>query len=399
VNETKVRALVEQLGSGSGDRRRAARERLSRMGEEIVPLLQRIAADDPDVRRALRQLTRSARRVRVVLPDPPATQRLGQPLVLAVDIYNETEDTWYLPLTRTVGRFGKTYSSFALDVEDGDTELLTPDQVEPAADVPNPAIVAPGQRLRFTIRLQGAASPLRRPGRATLTVLFEHPAAWFWFGRRPPQTGLERAKVSANVQRVLIKAEPLEIEAKGSAPAALEAALRGGDAEARAAALAEIELRDDAKLVPLLRRHAGDKDLRLTAVRRLGEAAAPEDFRLVYDAARDPDPEVRKAAVLALGNYPGRKARSRLIGFVQDRDAEFTRYAVQALRKHKHPVTIDCFIVVMRRADERLMKQIADVIWDWTGKPISNRRSEVERFAEWWVRNRAAWARENLPRK
>jgi hypothetical protein len=392
-DEQRVHALVEQLSSPSGARRRTAYDRLARMGEKIVPILQKIDVDDPDVRRLLRQLTRSARKVRLVVVAPPARHRLGAPFELVIEIVNETEDTWLFPLARTMGRFGKTFSAFGLRVGDVDPVHLSPDQVEPAADLPNPPVLRPGHRMRFTIRLPGAAAPLRRPGKIEFTVFYDHRNAQQWRGWPDPPVPEQ-----AEAVRQLLKVPPFTIEASGSTAQELGAALAGGG-KARTAALAELELRTDAAVVPVLRRNAKDKDLRLVAVRRLGAAAKDEDFKLVYDATRDSNRAVRRAAVEALGNYPRRKARARLIGLVQDQDYELTPFAVKALRKHKHPVTIDCFIVVMRGGDERLVREIADILWDWTGKPVSNRRSEIERFAAWWLRNRAEWTREHAPRR
>ncbi|MDH3592719.1 MAG: hypothetical protein OER88_12615, partial [Planctomycetota bacterium] len=66
-DESRVRALVERLGSESFAERQTAQARLAAYGESIVPVLQRIKTADPEIRRIVRGLTRTSRRLRVTV--------------------------------------------------------------------------------------------------------------------------------------------------------------------------------------------------------------------------------------------------------------------------------------------------------------------------------------------
>jgi HEAT repeat protein len=94
-----------------------------------------------------------------------------------------------------------------------------------------------------------------------------------------------------------------------------------------------------AKLVELARGGAGDSELRQHAVRRLGdrkgEAAVDELFK-IYEAERDP--EVRRAALHALGNHESPRARARLVEIARARggDRELRQTAVRILADNDH---------------------------------------------------------------
>ncbi|MHC4162809.1 MAG: HEAT repeat domain-containing protein [Planctomycetota bacterium] len=392
-----VRGLVERLGAPTYEERQAAYARLSAYGDRIFPLLKDITAFDPHIRRQLRALTRAARKLSLILGATTEPLPIGSPVVLKVRLINDTEDTYHLPATRGSPRGVGTLSSFWVLVSaqkrrDGAARLLKPDEVDWETGMGRVAIVRPGEVMRVTIRLDGEHTPLLRPGAVNISVGFENNTAQRWAS---PQPGDQR---DADAVRVALKAPAIVVTAYGRKPAELEKALN--TPKRRASAVAELSVRDDAAVLPLLRRHAKDRDLRLAAIRRLGANGDEQDFDLIHDSTKSPDADVRRAAVLALGNYVGQKAsRRRLVALAQDH--ELAGPAIRALAKHKHPVTVELFIRILRRgyADRAVEKAIRDAIYDWTGMHVSHKRSEVRAFERWWARNRERWIRDNVSGK
>ena len=382
----EVLALVERLGSRLVEERTAANRRLVAMGDRIAPILRELSPADPEVRRFLRVLLRQTRRLRLVVVPPLERHAIGSPLRLEVHLINETEDTYVPSLVHNSRRGNGTKSVFLLRLEKG-VVSLKPDQVEIITKMDNPPILRPGQMMRVAIRLEGEDSPLRRPGKLKVVVGFESNQLVKYVGdpRRPEE--LEQEMVRAHID-----AAPITLEAYGSKPEALAGALQGKDKKKRDAALAELRLRNDAVALPLLRRFADDPDLRLAAIRRLGEAANVVDLKLIRNATKDPRKDVRVAAVHALGHFKHRRARSRLL--VLASDYELRAAAVHALMKHRHPSTIDAFVRALAvNTGEAWVQDIQKTLYDWTGKHVSNRRGEIAAFERWWIKNRQAWTR------
>lgn len=384
-----VRGLVQRLGSPRYEERQAAYARLASYGDRIFPLLKEIAADDPHIRRRLRALTRAARKLSLILGTTTAPLPIGSPVVLKVRLVNDTEDTYHLPATQGSARGAGTLSSFWVLVSGRARRFLRPDEVEWETVIGRIPVLRPGEVMRVTVRLDGEQTPLLRPGPVHIAVGFHNGTAQLWPGPQPQENS------NADTVRVSLRAAPVIVTAYGRTPAALERALE--TPRARVSAVAELSVRQDAAILPLLRRHAQDRDLRLAAIRRLGANGDEQDFELIYRSTRSPDADVRRAAVLALGHYFGRKkSRQRLIALAQD--SELAEPAIRALTKHKHPVTVDLFIRILRKgyADRAIEKVIRSAIYDWTGMHVSPRRSEVEFFERWWTRNRDRWARDNV---
>lgn len=384
-----VRGLVERLGSPRYEERQAAYARLAAYGDRIFPLLKEIVTDDPHVRCRLRALTRAARKLSLILGSTTAPLPIGSPVALKVRLVNDTEDTYHLPATQGSGGGAGTLSSFWVLVSGRERRFLRPDEVEWETVIGRIPVVRPGEVMRVSIRLEGAHTPLLAPGPVRIAAGFHNSTAQRWPSPQPGE------KVNADAVRVSLKAAPVIVTAYGRTPAALERALK--TPKGRASAVAELSVRRDAAILPLLRRHSQDRELRLAAIRRLGANGDEQDFELIYRSTRSPDAEVRKAAVLALGHYVGRKtSRRRLVALAQDR--ELGEPAIRALTKHKHPVTVELFIRILRKgyADRGIEKVIRDAIYDWTGMHVSHRRSEVESFERWWTRNRERWIRDNV---
>jgi hypothetical protein len=348
------------------------------MGDSILPLLAEIATEDPEVKRYLRAYLRKTLALKLRVVEPPERHAIGGPLVLEVHLANETEDSYSVPLARQPDAGAGTWSVFSVTM-DGRERPLSPDQVEVLSEVDRWTILEPGQRLRVALRLEGEETGLRRPGatEVLISLVTDNLVKRYGHALRPEE-------VHQTTLSVRLAAAPFRVFAEGRAVAVLEAAL--ADPKQRAGALAEALLRDDPAILPLLRRHAADPDLRLTIVRRLGEAALEEDLGLVRDATGDLEKAVRLAAVEALGRFPQAQARSRLILLAQDEELRVA--AVTALRAHRHPATVRCYVDLLKNnfRDASWVKEVQDALWEWTGKRVSNNPGEIEAFERWWSR-------------
>ena len=80
-----------------------------------------------------------------------------------------------------------------------------------------------------------------------------------------------------------------------------------------------------------------------------------------------------------------------LIGLVQDHELKLE--AIRALRGHRHPSTIDCFVRLLRLGHEEptVAKEMLDAIYEWTDRLVEYRGREVESFERWWQENRGEW--------
>jgi HEAT repeat protein len=385
----EVRTLVRRLRSELGTERYAAYTRLARMGESAVPLLEEIRSDDPEVLRLLRRLRRSALQLRIEVLAPERSHGLGESVQLDVQIRNETDDVYALPLVRTPERRPGTLSALHRVLEGGERIDLRPEEVRVDArvDQKNRAVVRPREILQFEVSLGKEETPLSRPGRFVLAVGYELRV------RRWPAHASDPRRAPWDRVLLQLRSDPVTIRMHGTEPRLLEEWLRGNDPRKRAEALDELVMRDDPAILRVLRRNAQDRDLRRTAIKRLGAMALDEDFRLVFDSTRSPDPQVRREAVLALGNFRRRKARSRLLALADDH--ELQSVAIQALRNFRNVATVEKLIAIMPRAEGAVVKQIQRILMEWTGIWVDDRLAEIDRFNDWWRKNRERWAREN----
>jgi hypothetical protein len=351
-----VRGLVERLGAPNCAERQAAYARLSAYGDRIFPLLKGVSPNDPDVRRQLRALTRAARKLSLILGATTEPLPIGSPVVLKVRLVNDTEDAYRLPATRGSRGGTGTLSSFWVLVSGKARRILKPDEVEWEKIIGPKHRLRPGEVLRVAIRLDGEQTPLLRPAAVRISVGYENNRAQRWESSQPGPESL------ADAVRIALEAPAVTVTAYGRKPAELEKALR--TPKARASAVAELSVRDDALVLPILRRHAKDRDLRLAAIRRLGSNADELDFALAQDH-------------------------------------ELAGPAIRALTRHKHPRTIEVFIGILRKgyADEANAQAIREAIYDWTGIYVSRKRSEVKEFERWWARHRAQWIRDSVSGK
>ncbi len=385
-NRKLVRRLVALLGHSRPARRSGAHRRLAAMGEAIVPMLQDVATSDPEIKRRLRWLTRSVRRMRLVLLKAPKTIAYGEALVIEVELRNDSDYAWRIPLTVRQRRKGKVTSTLFLS--DGARRTsLRPDQVPGAR---KGGLLTPGAGLVVAVRFAPEDLPFRKPGLHRLTVGYWSKVAWFAGATTVPEHGESKT--------LALETTWFDIECTSRTPQQLDAALRSPDAKKRAPAILELRLRDDDALLPVLRRNLDrvpEVGFRRRAIRRLGRNAAEEDLPAIIGAIRDPDREVVLAAIAGLGGYPGwRKARSRLLRMTDDHTYRLA--AVQALRHHPHSVCVRRFIGLLeRQTDPVVAKELAAALTAWTGLPVTTRLTEVRRLKAWWgdPRNRREFAK------
>ncbi len=383
--EGEIERLVAALGDGSRPRREAAHDELLRMGEEILPRLREFDHPDPEVRRRLRAILRGAQQIRLEASLPPGPLSIGAPLRLRAELRNDTEESYLVPLSETVAPGTGSLSPFQLIV-DGRLVRFTPDRVElVSAEAPWIRLV-PGAVLAVEITLPAEDLPLRRLGRVELRAAFETTKLLRRYSFEEPPDDMQQETVSVRVE-----APALEVEVVGSSAPELERALAARDPRA----IAELMLREDDAVLPLLRAHLLDPAVRLAAVRRLAGAARPEDLESILDATRDASPEVRTAAVLGLGGFPDRRARRRLALLARSDDHELTGPAVRALMRHRHASTIQTYLDLLKHnyRDGPWLRDIHDALFEWTGRTVNcTRRSEIEAFESWWVANHEAWS-------
>jgi hypothetical protein len=380
-----VDGLVKDLGAPDAQARTLARFRLAAYGDRVRPLLERVESADPEVRRAIRYLTRSKGTEQLeLLPRADGTLAIGAALVLDVRIVNNTDQM--LQLLPDVARTQGVMSPFRVRFDGKSSLGVRFDQVDWGE---NPVIL-PGASRKFRITMPGGISALRRPALHDVSVAFEGQVA------RGYGT-VEEGEV--DTAPLHLESAPIQIHVLGRRAEDLEKALAAESAREREAAAKELGMRDDDEVVPILRRHVREPLLRLAAIRRLAAAGAADDFGLILEATADANADVRRAAVVGLGKYPTAAARARLIRLASDQ--ELQAEAIAGLRGHRHVATIDCYLKLLGSGtisnDSR--RAIAATLLEWTDFYVDVRPSEVGAFRKWWETNRASWAEQNAKGK
>ncbi len=382
----RVDGLVKELGAETAEERTLAVFRLAAYGEKIRPLLERVESDDPEVRRAIRYLTRSVGKMQLdLLSRPEGPLKIGAPFVLDVRIVNNTDLTH--ALLPEAGRQGEA-SPFRVRVGGRTLAPVRFDQVNWGGE--GAAVIPPGGMRRFRLSLDGSSSPLRRPALYEVSVVFNGPVAR---GYGPvEENGLDTVPL-------FLESAPVRIHVLGRKADELEKALGSEDAREREAAARELSLREDDAVVPVLRRHATEPALRLAAIRRLGAAGVAEDFDLILEATRDANADVRRAAVIGLAKHKTPAARRRLLMLVSDQELQWE--AIRALRGHKHPATVERLVKLLATGHCSLASigLIRATLLEWTGLAVDERPSEIRAFNQWWEANGKRWAEENASDK
>jgi HEAT repeat protein/beta-lactamase regulating signal transducer with metallopeptidase domain len=138
--------------------------------------------------------------------------------------------------------------------------------------------------------------------------------------------------------------------------ALLEAA-RDPDLEVRRAAIRSLGRYEDPSTAPAFREALRDPDheIRTIAIEALSELKDRSSVGAIAAALRDENVEVRRAAADALDDLPAASARTELIAALRDPDAEVREKAISALARLKDPAATDALIAAMKdpKADVR----------------------------------------------
>jgi len=131
--------------------------------------------------------------------------------------------------------------------------------------------------------------------------------------------------------------------------ALLEAA-RDPDLEVRRAAIRSLGRYEDPSTAPAFREALRDPDpeIRTIAIEALAEFKDRSSVGAIAAALRDENVEVRRAAADALDELPAASARTELIAALRDPDAEVRESAISALAQLKDPAATDALIAAMK---------------------------------------------------
>jgi len=382
--EREVRRLVVLLDHPLLPWRVDAQRRLIAYGRRALPLLRAMEIESPEARMRVQAIL--ALNAQLELTAELQTQRyaLGAPVIVSLVLTNYTKETYLLPL----GQGEET--AFSITIGD-QTRALRSEAVayvEPKA--PRGFVtLAPGESLRARGAIRPEDLPRRAAGTYRLTVRYRSNQSL----KVERAEGREDGAIQGDPVPLAITSNELSIDISTRSPAEIDIALQ--DAQQRTRALVELQLRDDAEVLPLLRKYAGDPDLRLHAIQALGEKGDEQDLELMCAATGDRDPQVRVAATLALANFPQSKAARKLRGLVSDRELKV--HAVRSLTKHRNARTIDTYVRVLQtsRDEGPWVPVIQKALKEWTGITVLDNPSEVDRFEAWWRANRADWIKKH----
>ena len=379
----EVQRLAELLADPEIAWRVDAQRRLLRLGRRVLPVLRELQLVDPEARMRVRAILEVFAQVELTARLETSRYALGAPVIVSLTLTNHTDDTLLLPLEQgALTPFRISIGSRSRTLRRNEIVFIEPKAARKFVKL------GPGKRIRARTAIRPADLPRKEAGTYKLLLTYQ---------------SRQSIKVDVSVQDGgVIHGDPaplhltsnaLDIDISTRTPAELDRALRTPADRTRA--LVELQLRDDDLVLPLLRKHAGDPDLRLHAIRRLGAKGNPRDLAMMRRATRDADKQVRVAATVALANFKDRRARQRL--FLLTRDAELKIYAIRSLLEHKHARTIDTFIDILQHKyrEGPWVPVIQKTLKDWTGINVPNNPSQIKAFRRWWKANRARWIKKN----
>lgn len=381
--QAEVRRLVELLDDTLPEWRIEAQTELLRYGRRVLPMLRGMEIASAEARMRVQAILDVYAQLELTAELKTQRYALGAPVIVSLVLTNYTKETYLLPLEQ--GEETTFYITIG-----GKTRALRREAVDYVGPKTPRGFVtlAPGETLRARGAIRPEDLPEHAAGTYRLTAMYKSGQSL----RVERAEGREDGAIQGDPVPLTIRSNELQIDISTRTPAEIEIALQ--DATQRTRALVELQLRTDAAVLPLLRKYAGDPDLRLHAIRTLGEQGEEQDLERMRQATRDPDRQVRMAATIALGNFPQRKARWKLAELA--RDEELRLYAVRALTKHKCARTIDTYVSVLQSGrDGPWIPIIQKALKEWTGITVLNNPSEIDRFEIWWRKNSARWIREN----
>jgi len=381
----RIEHLVERLAAWDAFARLDAQRQLAAFGRRAIPVLRAFDPEEPEARMRLNEVLRLFERIELTARLVTDTHAVGAPVAIRMSLVNRTRQSYLLQISQG------TLTPFRISVA-GSARFLKRSEVTFSPEQTREFVtVQPGGSISAEAAISPEDLPRDRTGTIPIVVTYTSRQALRIAPNTEPSTG--GATIEGDAVILELSAPTLEIDIRTRTLRQLDRALASpGD---RARALVEIRFRADDDILPLLREHAGDPDLRLHAVRTLGAKGDEQDLDMIRRATADRNGAVRKAATLALGNFPHRKARQRLA--LLARDEELRLPAVQALTKHRCARTIDTFVAVLRHKyrEGEWAPVIRKALLEWTGKTVRNTPTEIAAFERWWTANRAEWRKQN----
>jgi len=380
--------LVGKLSARDSFLRTAAQRELARYGRRVAPVLRGYDPEQPETRARIDGVLRLFERIELTARLVARIHAVGAPVAIRMRLTNHTRQPHVLPL-----QLGPL-TPFRISIA-GDGRFLKRSELTYSPQQRQQVVtLQPGQSIVAEVAIDPTELP--RGTRGTISILASYTSEHALRLANAQPKDEEGVVVEGDAVTLALIAPTLEVDIRSRTIEQLEAAL-GVEAD-RQRALIEVRFRDDDEILPLLRRHARDENLRLHAIRVLGAKGDVEDLDIIRLATKDPVQPVRQAATLALGNFDHRKARSMLRGLAGD--AELGLSAVTALTKHREARTIDTFILLLRNrfSEGERGAVIRKALLKWTDKTVPNRPSEVAAFERWWKANRADWIQRNAKR-
>jgi HEAT repeat protein/beta-lactamase regulating signal transducer with metallopeptidase domain len=131
---------------------------------------------------------------------------------------------------------------------------------------------------------------------------------------------------------------------------ALLEAVRDPDLEVRRAAIRSLGRYEDPSTAPAFREALRDPDheIRTIAIEALAEFKDRSSVGAIAAALRDENVEVRRAAADALDDLPAASARTELIAALRDPDAEVRANVISALARLKDPSATEALVAAMK---------------------------------------------------
>jgi HEAT repeat protein/beta-lactamase regulating signal transducer with metallopeptidase domain len=131
---------------------------------------------------------------------------------------------------------------------------------------------------------------------------------------------------------------------------ALLEAVRDPDLEVRRAAIRSLGRYEDPSTAPAFREALRDPDpeIRTIAIEALAEFKDRSSVGAIAAALRDENVEVRRAAADALDDLPAASARTELIAALRDPDGDVRESVISALARLKDPAATDALIAAMK---------------------------------------------------
>jgi hypothetical protein len=380
--EREVRRLVELLDDPLTEWRVDAQMRLLDFGRRVIPMLRTMDIESAEARMRVHAILQVYAQLELTAELQTQRYALGAPVIVSLVLTNHTRETYLLPL----GQGEET--TFLITIGDQTRALRREAVAYVGPNTPRGFVtLGPGESLRARGAIRPEDLPRRAAGTYKLSVRYRSNQSL----KVERAEGREDGAIQGDPAPLSIPSNELSIDISTRTPAEIEIALQ--DAKHRTRALVELQLREDEAVLPLLRRHVDDPDLRLHAIRTLGAKGDEQDLGLIRRATGDPDRQVRVAATIALGNFPYAKACMKLATLATT-DHELRLHAVQALTKHKSARTIQAYVAILDE-DGPWVPVIQKALKEWTGKIVRNEPSEIAAFERWWRANRADWIKRN----